>query len=610
MAVSMSAGFMRSDYMISDAALPLRMEELDELEQSAKFSEILSDIGNYEPTSREIKAAEDVQPTEESVIVDVPKDSPKALSKAEMKALARAVVKGDIKLTDIPEEMRSEVLLSVIAMMMAGVPEDEIPELKENYEEGAEVVTEPVEAILTDKRPTDKSGELQELIQMSAGTNTVDVNEANSAEITQTVGESNVPTEDIKAAVTAQPVITEENAPAIAEEIPVQVISTKAEKPTAESKQENSEAKTEVEAADIIPMQTEADTAVQTEFVQTAAETAAPVINADAAQPKETTEVKAADSAVNAVTTEGAVATDKIAVQGAQKSDTQQSGAGSNGAASGNITAARTRLNEIRQDPKAEFEQLRKVISEVTVKVNEPQQKAQTAETVQVAAADISKSRVVVKSDELQMLKNAVKPVISEAQTEADITVAAKADTEQPVQTAKPAQTDMNADVTPMAVPVGELPQGNDMPVVFVRSDGTEVMVKPSEVMEQVTDSIVQQNVTENGSTEYSVTLTPEDLGSITVKLTKAADGALSVSITADNARTQRIIDESGLALQNSLKQNGIQLESWQTVNGSQQETRAQDYSGSSKNPYYQEEENSENNEAEDTSFAELISAM
>ena len=180
MAVSMSAGFMRSDYMISDAALPLRMEELEELEQSAKFSEILSSIGNYEPTSRETKATKDVQPTEEgyseapkadipteeAVTVDVPKETPKALSKAELKALARAVVKGDIRLTDIPEEMRSEVLLSVIAMMMAGVPEDEIPELMENYEEGAEVITEPVEAILTDKRPTDKSGELQELIHV------------------------------------------------------------------------------------------------------------------------------------------------------------------------------------------------------------------------------------------------------------------------------------------------------------------------------------------------------------------------------------------------------------------------------------------------------------
>ena len=129
--------------------------------------------------------------------------------------------------------------------------------------------------------------------------------------------------------------------------------------------------------------------------------------------------------------------------------------------------------------------------------------------------------------------------------------------------------------------------------------------------LKQVADNIIQQATSTNevGETEYSVTLDPEDLGSITIRMTKTADGTFNVSITAENARTQRIIDESGLAIQNSLRQSGIELESWQTVNESEQQERAEDYNGSSKNPYHQQEQQ-ETDDAEDTSFAELISAM
>ena len=59
MAVSMNAGFMRSDYMISDAAIPMRMEELEQLEQSAKFSEILGEIGDT--PVKEVQSAQDTE---------------------------------------------------------------------------------------------------------------------------------------------------------------------------------------------------------------------------------------------------------------------------------------------------------------------------------------------------------------------------------------------------------------------------------------------------------------------------------------------------------------------------------------------------------------------
>ena len=133
MAVSMNSGFMRSDFMISDAALPMRMEELEQLEQTTKFAEILGGIGEANTAEASTAPAE----VTDKAMVDagtgdadampegmLDAEQPTALSKAELKALARAVVKGEIKLDEIPEELRSDMLLMVIAMMMLGIPEE------------------------------------------------------------------------------------------------------------------------------------------------------------------------------------------------------------------------------------------------------------------------------------------------------------------------------------------------------------------------------------------------------------------------------------------------------------------------------------------------------
>ena len=92
--------------------------------------------------------------------------------------------------------------------------------------------------------------------------------------------------------------------------------------------------------------------------------------------------------------------------------------------------------------------------------------------------------------------------------------------------------------------------------------------------------------------------------------MTKTADGAVSVTISAENARTQRILEQHSELMQSNLKDSGINLESWQTVRESQQEAYAQDYNGSSKNPYHREEPQHKPDDGDDTSFAELIAAM
>lgn len=162
------------------------------------------------------------------------------------------------------------------------------------------------------------------------------------------------------------------------------------------------------------------------------------------------------------------------------------------------------------------------------------------------------------------------------------------------------------------SVPVHtENPLEAQSPVVMTGTDGKLFEVRPNEVVSQVT-KLVEQAVSENKeAVEYSMVLNPEELGRITVKLVKAADGAVSVTIVAENSNTQRLLEQNSELMQNNLRNSGVQLENWQTVNEAHQETMQREYEGSSKNPYYREDNDKSDDEAaEGSSFADIIAAM
>ena len=233
---------------------------------------------------------------------------------------------------------------------------------------------------------------------------------------------------------------------------------------------------------------------------------------------------------------------------------------------------------EVKQ-PVAE-EPVRSDITDFTVRTAKPKpQQTENAEPQQEApvftAEHTQRSRVVSKSDEFEMIRG-----------NSDSTKADSVQT-QP-QTAQP-----------------------EAPVVFARADSGEVQVKPAEVVKQVADRLIERaSDLKEGETEYTVTLEPQDLGRITVRMTKTADGAVSVSIAAENSRTLRIIEENGAHIQDSLKQNGVQLENWQTVSESRQDMHAEDYQSSSRNPYQERESNKQEDDSDDKSFAEIIASM
>ena len=559
MAVSMNSGFMRSDFMISDAALPMRMEELEQLEQTGKFAELLGGIGKPAQQTAvaekaEAPAAEPTMSDEAAVTVIIPK--------SELKQLAQAVIKGEVKLDELPEELVSDVLLMAIAMIMLGVPEDDIAVLQEDY------------TLSVTEVQADTMAQFVELITVPK------LNGEDTAYTSVTAFE--IP-EELKAEVQAvikKIVGTEDELP---EEAEMPEAQTEAPAAHAQTTAAHADGAAEIIAADNAPI-TEAKTE-STEAKPTVIEAAA-VITADN---------------VNDVVASGDTAQQSDILPEQSKAQPVQAEAD---------TAEQPMFKE-------EFEQLRKIISQVSVRKTD-EQPAQQGGTAQVYTADEQmRSRVVSKAEELAILKNAAEPVQQTEQPEAIPVTEAKAMPEMNIASdtaAKSESSTNNADsrqsgTQPAVIlnaPQTAMPEAT---VVITRADGTEIAVKPEEIIEQVVTKVVEQTTNADGDTEYSVTLEPEDLGSITVRMTKTADGTFTVSITAENARTQRIIEESAMALQNSLKQNGIELESWQTVNESEQQERAEDYNGSSKNPYYREEQ-SENEDAEDTSFAEMISAV
>ncbi len=153
-------------------------------------------------------------------------------------------------------------------------------------------------------------------------------------------------------------------------------------------------------------------------------------------------------------------------------------------------------------------------------------------------------------------------------------------------------------------------PLNAESPIVFKRADGSEIEVRPSTIINQAA-KLIEKAVAENDDkSEYSLVLNPEELGKITVKLTKAADGAVSITIAAENARTQRILEQHSDAMQSNLRSSGVNLESWQTVNERQHETASQDYNGSSKNPYYRHDSDHSEENSDGQSFADIIASM
>lgn len=492
-----STGNYRADFMISDAALPQRVDAADA--QTEQFQRILTQVGTVEVTS-----VESVEYVETTDITD--------FSQMDDFELAMAVVKGDVDIKDIPAERITPKFLVMLAIAKRLAKRD-----KDDDDEKFQNLGEKMRSSVFN--PAEAANVQDQLAQLIDGV------EMDILEILNRISIGETEKNDVVGGISELMAALDEGL-----QIGGDYEHTKADNGS---------------IAEIL------DRLVQmiTEGQEQAESESAEFENVDVFVPSEGAKTVVVDETFSAET--------QTILEKAAKN--------------GEIEQLRVVESEKQSKPQSEV----KTVTENPVKPS-----ADTTESRQLD------DRAKQLAEELEMLRNAkaAKPQSKEFEIEV------------PEDEAKPAQA-----ANPLMA---------DSPVVFTREDRSEISVKPSEIVSQAME-VVTKAVSENKTdTEYSITLNPEELGRITVKLTKAADGAVSVTIAAENAHTQRILERNSELMQSNLRSDGIRLENWQTVSESQQETTAQDYNGSSKNPYYRDDNPQPEENSEDKSFAEIIASM
>lgn len=525
MAVAFStggSGYTRSDFMISDAAIPARVEEAAKADQKEQFSKVLSGIGSSRNASNASNASNTSGAGSANNAVSE-KETPASYEKFEMlrseltksdgsldlRKVVAAIADGKLTFADIPQEYITKALLAELINTVENVDNaksDKDGDSEHNNDPAVQQVMTELAAMMNQTAIPDDISDLSDEIYAL----TIKITGADEVQaVQQNVQEQAVQTVQTQAAEQTQ-------ATGEAVEFTVKL---------------ETEQKSQAEAKPVQEVQPEAKQAAVTEAaVQTAENT------------------------------------------GAQSE--AQTDAGQSGQQDGAAQVQTAQAGQTEQAPQEDVK-FRSDVRSVEVRTAEKPQEAPQQEQTQVFADHTAqRSRVVFKSDELEAIKSGGE------------------------------KTDDAAQVQPQGIPA-------ESPVIFTRQDGAEVTVKPSEVAQQVSGKITERAADlKEGDVEYSITLDPEDLGRITVRMTKTADGAVSVSIAAENSKTMKIIEDNGSAIQNTLRQNGVQLENWQTVSESRQEPQAQDYQGSSKNPYRENENHRQDDDRDGESFAEIIASM
>ncbi|MGN1423725.1 MAG: flagellar hook-length control protein FliK [Oscillospiraceae bacterium] len=545
MAVSMNTGgYMRSDFMISDAAIPMRLEEL-EAEQSEKFAQLLGSFGTNEGT-------QDIPDEETAVLLEnEPVDLNEELIAQEGEAISDLMGAVLPLKADSPEK----------AMDGEDTPADSAKRPEKKPAEATDSTGKAVAAMAANTAVVidNAAAELSELAAFAAEIRQPEaaVPETEIVPETAAVPETKAVTEaEAVPVVSQQPVIAQAAEPAVTARQPESKPET-AVKSGGNSQKTDVFVRTETEEQQTVAAaQPQEQPQQQSSYRQGRNEPRVEVLPQGNEYSREETAAQPQEFTRSAVTAEEtAVTTDAEKLQVLAK-------------AAENGEISRPEVRKSAETP------VQRDSAELTPR-----------ESVTAAPQPV-RNRVKQASEELEMLRSAK---VSER--------ADKSQAERPQQVVDPA----NQTEQPLQA------------AVTVRTESGSVEVKREEIVRQAAE-LVRTAVTESAEnpekTEYTLTLDPEELGKITVKLSKAADGAVSVTVAAEKSATQRILEQNSALLQDSLKNSGVKLESWQTVSQADREHYAQDYNGSSKNPYYRREPQQQPDEEDGGSFAELIAAM
>ena len=601
-----------SDFMISDAALAMRMQELQQ-EQSADFAALLDGFDGSESVA--VKPGQVNQPKqgqpEQAKPEEIPEESAESTAVKAEEAPEKVVVSEEDEDKPAVKDTTTE------QMTFAALHAVEIDsEISAEFEEITAALTENTESKeIAPVIPVDEDAEMSVPVQQTVPEETVQVGAEDNAEVPQItveqneelvppvlkeilkpVEEADAPEEQAPEKVSDDAAVTEtvvSEAAAADEEIMSKIgqdMPVKAQPVKTEDVEERTfagEATAEVtaqvaETAASSDVQPTAGTVTENSRFEVKAVSEQGTVTAEVNAPVKT----AADAQTEAVKTAANTQAEAVKVSTDTQTESENSGANAESSEKGfEVFWGAVEKGEISAP------EVRTVTREVPVKAEQSEDKAEILQPVRIEqpeeqsrAQRMTDGKTNSVTEELEMLKSA------------------KAKSNQPAQTQE------------KPVVSSESPLTANAPITLTRANGERVEVRPDEIIQQATAKLVETAQTmKEQATEYSMVLNPEELGRIVVKLVKAADGAVSVSITAENSRTQRILEQHSAAMQENLRDSGVKLEGWQMVRESEQETYAQDYNGSSKNPYYREEDHphGEQQESEQTtSFADLIASM
>ena len=145
-----------------------------------------------------------------------------------------------------------------------------------------------------------------------------------------------------------------------------------------------------------------------------------------------------------------------------------------------------------------------------------------------------------------------------------------------------------------------------------VNADSEEVFLPNSQIEKFTAEITARLETLQDGTTTFEMTLNPENLGKIAVKLILKA-GNLSVQITAEKAGTALLLQNTHDKLTHVLERSGAKLENVQVVveNAENKDDYSEQRQGGSQKRGYEDnrEENGEQGDENAISFADLIAS-
>ncbi len=150
----------------------------------------------------------------------------------------------------------------------------------------------------------------------------------------------------------------------------------------------------------------------------------------------------------------------------------------------------------------------------------------------------------------------------------------------------------------------GDLPDGMDNKV-FARVESAPIKVSETAkqpVQAKSVESQVAERLTEalnKGETKVELQLTPENLGKITIELTKKGDGAIQIVLHAENSQTRMLLERDLSNMQNLLSR-GTQQEVLVEVPRQQESQQKEFYDEQQQQQQHQQEHRQSKKESDD----------